>query len=228
MINLLLIEDDTTLSYAIDYALTQEGIHVTTCNSYEDAIQKFNNSFDIMLLDIMLGDGNGYDLCKYIRTISQIPIIFITALDEEANIVLGLDLGGDDYITKPIKLKELTSRINALLRRNNKTLTKNFLYSGEIRVDLKQFKVFLKNTEINLTSSEYKLLLLLLDNFGNTLTKDQILNKLWDCNENFIDINTLNVYIKRLRSKIQDSVSSPKYIETVRGYGYRWKEDVST
>ncbi|KOC47903.1 response regulator transcription factor [Clostridium botulinum] len=237
MINILLIEDDITLSMCMKYALESEGFTIHTADSVESAKNNLNNLdtiVNLVLLDVMLPDGNGYDLCKYIRSKnSNIPIIFLTACDEEANIVLGLDLGGDDYITKPVRIRELISRINAVLRRNSIISTSALATTPERTITSKALKLYplkcklLKHEEeISLTSIEYKLLLTLMNNSGNILTRNTLLEKLWDLDGEFIDNNTLSVYIRRLREKIEDNPKSPSYILTQRGVGYKWNEPV--
>ena len=177
----------------------------------------------------MLPDGTGYELCKEVRGNSEIPIIFMTACDEEGNVVMGLDLGGDDYITKPIRVKELVSRINAVLRRRGvapkKEENNNKIISGDITVELLKYRVYKNDKVIDLTTIEYKLLLLLIKNKGNVLERNLLLEKLWDTDGNFVDGNALTVYIKRLREKVEDDIKNPEYIETVRGIGYRWAKE---
>ena len=235
MKRILLVEDDLALSIGIEYTLKQEKYEVIKAKNLKEAREELKkNEFDLMLLDLTLPDGRGYDLCSEVRENNSLPIIFVTACDEEANVVLGLDLGGDDYITKPIRIKELLSRINAVLRRrgllnnyeNKKDNEKN-LISKDIILEPLKAKVRKKSEDIDLTPAEYKLLLILIKNKGNILSREVLLEKLWDIDANFVDGNTLNVYIKRLREKIEDDYKNPKYIETVRGLGYRWSEEVS-
>lgn len=235
MKKILLVEDDSALAIGIEYTLNGEGFQVTRAKNLKEAGIIFNEKdLDLILLDLMLPDGSGYDFCKEIRGKSSIPIIFITACDEEANVILGLDIGGDDYITKPIRIRELISRINAVLRRReaygeksqNKSMNKeenSEIIEGDLRIELLKTKVYKKNQEIVLTPAEYRLLLILIKNKGNVLERGVLLEKLWDVDGNFVDGNTLNVYIKRLREKIEDNPKEPKYIETVRGIGYMWR-----
>lgn len=234
MKKILLVEDDSALAIGIEYTLNGEGFQVTRAKNLKEARIIFNEKdLDLILLDLMLPDGSGYDFCKEIREKSSIPIIFITACDEEANVILGLDIGGDDYITKPIRIRELISRINAVLRRReacgkksqDKSTNKeenSEIIEGDLRIEFLKAKVYKKNEEIVLTPAEYRLLLILIKNKGNVLERGVLLEKLWDVEGNFVDGNTLNVYIKRLREKIEDNPKEPKYIETVRGIGYRW------
>lgn len=227
MMKILFVEDDLPLALGMEYTLKQEGFDVIHAKNLSEARDKYkNNEFNIILLDVMLPDGTGYELCKEIRENSEIPIIFMTACDEEGNVVMGLDMGGDDYITKPIRVKELVSRINAVLRRRGiggkKEENNNKIISGDITVELLKYKVYKKGEVIDLTTIEYKLLVLLIKNNGNVLERNLLLERLWDANGNFVDGNALTVYIKRLREKVEDDIKKPIYIETVRGIGYRW------
>lgn len=230
MLKILFVEDDLPLALGMEYTLRQEGFDVVHAKNLSEArVQYKNNKFDIILLDVMLPDGTGYELCKEVRGNSEIPIIFMTACDEEGNVVMGLDLGGDDYITKPIRVKELVSRINAVLRRRGvapkKEENNNKIISGDITVELLKYRVYKNDKVIDLTTIEYKLLLLLIKNKGNVLERNLLLEKLWDTDGNFVDGNALTVYIKRLREKVEDDIKNPEYIETVRGIGYRWAKE---
>lgn len=230
MIKILFVEDDLPLALGIEYTLKQEGFDVTHAKNLEEAREKYKAlDFNIVLLDVMLPDGSGYDFCREIRKEGEIPIIFMTACDEEVNVVLGLDMGGDDYVTKPIRVKELISRINAVLRRkgitNNKS-SEEIIKSGNIIIEPLKYKVYKNGVNIDLTAIEYKLLLILIKNKGNAIERVTLLEKLWDVDGNFVDGNSLTVYIKRLREKIEDDIKNPQYIETVRGIGYRWAERI--
>ena len=222
---ILLVEDDMTLAMGIEYSLKNEGFEVVHVNTLAKGRQAFVDlKIDMILLDVTLPDGSGYDLCREIRIEKYTPIIFLTACDEEVNIVLGLDMGADDYLTKPVRVRELIARINAVTRRKGKKIEENnsdkIIYRDLTIFPLK-YEV-LKNTEkIALTSVEYKLLLLLFKNRGNVLTRIQLLQKLWDVEGDFIEEKTLTVYIKRLREKLEEDKNKP-YIETVRGIGYKW------
>lgn len=223
---ILLIEDDETLSMGIEYSLKNEGHDVIVANKISSARSiESSESFDLILLDVTLPDGNGYEFCKEIRRKSDIPIIFLTACDEEVNVVLGLDLGADDYLTKPIRVRELIARINAVFRRKNvnRDTSDKIIYKDLTILPLK-FEVYKGKNKLQLTSVEYKLMLMMIENKGNVLTRKQLLEKLWDVEGNFVEEKTLNVYIKRLREKLgeNDSIS---YIETIRGIGYRWIGD---
>ena len=170
-------------------------------------------------------------MCKELRETNDTPVIFLTACDEEVNIVMGLDIGGDDYITKPFRVRELISRINAVLRRRkNNNESKKIVKFKDLSIHTLEARVYKKEEEIFLTSAEYKLLLILIQNNNIVLSRTQILEKLWDVTYDFINDNTLTVYIKRLREKIEDDITNPRYIHTVRGVGYKWngsEENVS-
>lgn len=230
MTKILLVEDDRAVALGIIYSLKKEGFEITHVGNLTSARNTLLSEFDLILLDLMLPDGDGYELCSEIRgSGNKIPIIFMTACDEESNIVLGLDLGADDYVTKPIKLKELISRIKAVLRRSGGQSEKvegNILSSSGIELDKSQHLVKKDENEISLTLSEYKLLVLLMEYYPQVLSRSMILEKLWDVEGNFIDANALNVYMKRLREKIEDDIKNPMFITTIRGVGYKWAKEV--
>lgn len=228
MSKILLIEDDEALALGIEYSLVDEGYEVFREGTCEGAKRCFDGqNFDLVLLDINLPDGNGYDVCKYIKGKSEVPVIFLTALDEEVNIVLGLDMGGDDYITKPFGVRELIARIKVILRRINKNSTSSdILKSGDLELDTKDIKVRKNNEEVLLTAQEYRLVSIFMNNPGIVLERDLILDKLLDGMSDFIDSNTLSVYIRRIREKIEDDIRSPEYITTIRGIGYKWNKKV--
>ncbi|AQR96061.1 response regulator transcription factor [Clostridium saccharoperbutylacetonicum] len=222
---ILLVEDDLTLAMGIEYSLKNEGFEVVHGNTLAKARQIFiDTQIDMILLDVTLPDGSGYELCKEIRTEKDTPIIFLTACDEEVNIVLGLDMGADDYLTKPVRVRELIARINAVARRKlhkAEEINSDMIIFRDLTILPLKFEVFKENTKIPLTSVEYKLLLLLFENKGNVLTRIQLLQKLWDIEGDFIEEKTLTVYIKRLREKLGEDKNKP-YIETIRGIGYKW------
>lgn len=220
---ILLVEDDATLAMGMEYSLKNEGYEVEIADNFlKGKTLSENNSYDLIILDIGLPDGSGFDLCKLIRKDKITPIIFLTAKDEEVNIVMGLDLGGDDYITKPFRIKELISRIKAVIRRTSKEVQVDKLVSHDIRVNSVDYKVYIKGELINLTPSEYKLLVILMKHSNQALTRSKILENLWDIDGDFVDDNSLSVYIRRLREKIEEDSSNPAYIKTVRGVGYTW------
>lgn len=224
MKRIFFIEDDLSLINGLSFAMKKQGYEIDIAHtSLEAETLWINEKYDLVILDVSLPDGSGYDLCKKIRKISKIPIMFLTAADEETDIIMGLDLGGDDYITKPFKLAVFLSRINALFRRSdnfNQVDTK--LNSNGIKVQLLKSEVYKNEEQLDLTASEYKLLCLFMENPNVVLSSEQILRKLWDCDENYIDNNTLTVYVRRLRRKIEDNPSEPQNIVTVRRMGYKW------
>ena len=224
MSKVLLVEDDTTLAFGIEYTLKNEGFDVIIAADLAKARQAFfENKFDIILLDVKLPDGSGYELCREIRKSSDTAIIFLTACDDEANVVMGLDLGADDYISKPVRIKELTSRIKAVLRRNSKgSVVTGTIKSDDIEINVLQGKVKKGSQEVILTAVEYKLLLSLVEHAEQIISRNTILENLWDIGGEFIDDNTLSVYIRRLREKIEEDASMPSHIITVRGIGYKW------
>src|SRR5690554_3491370 len=231
MYNVLLVEDDSTLAMGIEYSLKNEGYNVNLANTVSLAKELIDEKdYDLIILDITLPDGSGYDICKYVRESKETPIIFLTALDEEVNVVMGLDIGADDYITKPFRIRELLSRIRAVLRRYSARSGKNssdgILKSGDVIVILMENRVYINEDEVFLTPSEYKLLLFLMQNHNKVLSRNAILEKLWDIEGDFIDDNTLSVYIRRLREKIEEDYSNPTYIKTIRGIGYKWDKEV--
>jgi len=214
---ILLLEDDRALSMGIEYMLKDEGFTVDSTYDIKSASENFSNTkYDLLILDIMLPDGTGYEFCENVRKTSMVPVVFLTALDEEVNVVMGLDIGADDYITKPFRSKELLARINSILRRRS-----GITASSVVRKDDKSLSYQLDDTEIDLTSTENRLLHMLVTNKGQVMTREQLLEQIWDTHSSFVDDNTLSVYIKRLRGKLGDAGN---FIKTVRGTGYRWEE----
>ncbi len=228
MKQILFIEDDLSLIHGLSYALKKENYSVDVARTKFES-EKFwkQKNYDVIILDVSLPDGSGFDICKDIRKNSTTPIVFLTASDEETDVIMGLDLGADDYITKPFKLAIFLSRINALLRRSDNFSESNLeLASNEIRIDLLKREVYRSEEQIFLTANEYKLLCLLIENSDIVLSPKQILSKLWDSDENYVDSNTLTVYIRRLRTKIEENPSEPNRIINVRGMGYKWNSKV--
>lgn len=227
MERILLVEDDEPLALGIAFSLESEGFSVAKARSIGEALELFRkNAYHLLLLDVMLPDGNGYDLCRIVRSESSVPVIFLTACDEEVNVVQGLDLGGDDYITKPFKVKELVSRIRAALRRapSGQARTGTVVSSGDIRLYPLQTRVTKNQEEIFLTPVEFRLLSMFMLNPQQTLTRERILEKLWDIDGDFVNDNALSVFVRRLREKLEDDPAHPVYIITVRGMGYRWEQ----
>ena len=229
MSRLLLVEDDEALALGIDFTLKDEGYEVLRASTINEGKKLFDQEmFDLIILDVNLPDGNGYDLCKYIRSKSEVPIIFLTALDEEVNVIVGFEIGGDDYITKPFRVRELLSRIKAVLRRNSKTsVGGNNLISGDIVVNTATATVKKGDKDIILTAQEYKLLLIFMSKADIMMKREEILKELLEGAEVFFDENTLSVYIKRVREKIEDNPKEPLYIITARGLGYKWNKGVT-
>lgn len=221
---ILLVEDDLSLINGLSFAVKKQGYMLDVAHTKDEADRLWENgAYDLVILDVSLPDGSGFDICKRIRQASKVPIMFLTAMDEETDIIMGLDIGGDDYITKPFKLAVFMSRINALLRRSdNFNQADTELNSNGIRVQLLKGEVYKNNVQVELTAREYKMLCLFMENPDEVLSPEQILNRLWDCDENYIDNNSLTVYIRRLRTKIEDDPGKPKRIVTVRRMGYKW------
>lgn len=222
MKKILIIEDDEAIKIGLKYYLEQESFDIVTATNGEEAIKEIKSNMDIslILLDINLPDISGFELFKKIKEINNFPIIFLTANDLEVSIVMGIDMGADDYITKPFKARELVSRINSVLRRyDNKDVNK--IKIKNIEIDLKQAKVFKNGIDVMLTALEYKILLSLALNPNTIFTREKLLADIWDVNEEFVNDNTLTVYIKRIREKIEDDITNPKIILTIRGIGYK-------
>ena len=224
MKRLFLLEDDLSLINGLSFALKKQGYEITVARTALEAdVLWERGEYDLAVLDVSLPDGSGFDFCKKIRQTSKVPIMFLTAADEETDIIMGLDIGGDDYITKPFKLAVFLSRINALLRRSENFGTAvTELNSGGICIQLLKGEVYKRGEPVELTASEYKLLCLFMENPDQILSQEQILGKLWDVGGSYIDNNSLTVYIRRLRTKIEDDPGKPKRIVTVRGMGYKW------
>ena len=224
MKRIFFVEDDLSLIGGLSFALRKQGYEIDIARTSMEAESLWQNGiYDLVILDVSLPDGSGYDLCRKIRETSRVPVMFLTAADEETDIIMGLDIGGDDYITKPFKLAVFLSRVNALLRRSeNFSQTEPELNSNGIRVLQLKREVYKNGTPIGLTASEYKLLCLFMENPDIVLSPEQILGRLWDCEENYIDSSTLTVYIRRLRTKIEDDPANPQNIVTVRRMGYKW------
>lgn len=218
MKKILLIEDNEAIIMGLKYSLEQENFQVISAKTAKESKEKLDNkNIDIVLLDVSLPDGNGFEICKEIKEKNDMPIIFLTAQDEETSIVLGLDLGADDYIVKPFRTRELISRIKSVLRRYGKKEENNIIQYKDIKIDTISAKVYKNNKEIIFTSLEYRILLMLFTNQNKLITREQLLEKIWDIAGNFVNDNTLTVYIKRIREKLDDD----SIIKTVRGLGYR-------
>ncbi len=222
MSKILLLEDDLSLIRGLSFAFSKQGYELDIARTVGEANTVWaEGKYDLLILDVSLPDGSGFEICEKVRQVSKVPVMFLTASDEEVSIIMGLDIGGDDYITKPFKLGVLMSRINALLRRS-RGYADTELQSNGIRMLLLKGQAYKGDTLLDLTAGEYKLLCLFMQNAGIVLSREQILDRLWDCEGNYIDNNTLTVYIRRLREKIEDNPSAPRMIVTVRRMGYKW------
>jgi two-component system, OmpR family, response regulator VicR len=222
---ILLVEDDKTIALGLEYSLQQEQFTTILCYDFQSAKEVIQNQLEevtLCIFDLSLPDGSGYDLCQLVKEKSDIPVIFLTAMDEEVNVVMGLDMGADDYITKPFRVRELISRIKSVLRRYQKNAPANDTITIEnIRIHPQQGKVYKNNIELSLTAIEYRLLLIFANHRGQVLSRNQLLEQIWDVAFDFVNDNTLTVYIKRLREKLEDDPQQPKIIKTVRGLGYK-------
>ena len=224
MSKLLLLEDDLSLINGLSFAFQKAGHALEVARTLREAESLWQKGkYDLLVLDVSLPDGSGFEFCKYVRLTSQVPIIFLTASDTETSIIMGLDMGGDDYITKPFKLAVLMSRINAILRRSQHfQQTPGELCSNGITLQLLEGRACKNGVPMELTAVEYKLLRFFIEHPGIILSAEQIMGKLWDCDGNFVDGNTLAVYIRRLRAKVEDDPAKPTRIVTVRRMGYKW------
>ncbi len=229
---LFLLEDDDAIGMGLKYSLEKEGYDVVHMKTKADALSAFStNTFDICILDINLPDGNGYDVCRFIKEKEDVPVIFLTASDAEVNVVMGLEMGADDYVCKPFRINELMARIKTVLRRSGRGKEispmaggdleiKNVrIHTGEARVGVLD-ETTGKEEMVELTALEYRLLLAFYNNRGVVMSRSQLLEEMWDVSGDFVNDNTLTVYIKRLRDKIEKDPSDPQIIKTVRGLGY--------
>ena len=222
MKKILLVEDNDTIVMGLKYLLKKEGFQFSSVKTIQETVEIMGKeNIDLILLDINLPDGNGFDICSKLKEKEDVAIIFLTARDDEKDIVKGLDMGADDYITKPFRNRELISRINNVLRRYGKNDTNqkdNIIKINDIEINTDSAKVMKDGKEIIFTSLEYKILVMLFSNPNVLITRQQILDKIWDIAGNFVNDNTLTVYIKRIREKLDDKEG--KIIKTVRGLGY--------
>ena len=217
---ILLVEDDRLIVENLTEYLKSEGFRVVSADGQRKAMEILEGQeFDLILLDVTLAQGNGYSVCTEVKAKYQIPIIFLTALDDEFSVVTGLDMGADDYISKPFRPRELVSRMRTVLRRSGKS--QNVLSAGDIRIDTEKGSVTRNGKEIFLSALEYRLLLVFFSHRGMVLTRTMLLEEIWDIAGEFVNDNTLTVYIKRLREKIEDDPQKPQIIKTVRGLGYK-------
>ena len=220
MAKILLIEDDDAISMGLEYYLKQEGFQMFTASRGMDSL-KYIKDVSLVLLDVNLPDINGFDLFKKIKDIKDVPVIFLTANDLEVSIVMGLDMGADDYVTKPFKAKELVSRIKTVLRRCSNHDNNNLIKLFDLTIDTNRVVVLKNGVDVMLTALEYKIFLIFVLNPNVVYTREKILANVWDVNEEYVNDNALTVYIKRIREKIEDDPANPKIIVTVRGIGYK-------
>lgn len=222
--HILIVEDDRTIASGLQYSLEQEQFTTTLCQNVTDAtrlIEQQLHTIDLCLFDLSLPDGSGYDLCRIVKQKQDTPVIFLTAFDDEVNVVMGLDMGADDYITKPFRVRELISRIHSVLRRYHKQASSPVLTIGSVEINTQDAKVKKDGSEILLTALEYRLLLIFGKHTGQVLSRAQLLDQIWDMGGDFVNDNTLTVYIKRLREKLEDDPQRPTLIKTVRGIDYK-------
>ena len=219
---ILIIEDDSDLREGLSFSFSSDGYDVGETETKKEGLQEIKKGgCDLVLLDCNLPDGTGFELCKEVRSYSNIPIIMLTARDTELDEIKALELGVNAYLSKPFSLGVLKARMKRILQEKSKS-TK--IISGELSIDQNICKVYKRDEEISLSKLEYRLLLYLVENKNHILSKEQILDKIWDSDGRYVDNNTVSVNISRLRTKIEDDISKPKWIQTVHGIGYIWKE----
>jgi DNA-binding response OmpR family regulator len=221
MKKILIVEDDATIALGLQFSLQQEGYDAIVTNTVRQAYEYLSDAnVDLAILDVSLPDGTGYELCRKIKSMSNIPVIFLSAADDEVNIVMGLQLGADDYVLKPFRLKELLLRVKNVINRAHPK-EESLIHIEDIMIDTKAARVTKAGKEVFLSALEYRLLVILATHRGQMLDRNQLLESIWDIGGSFVNDNTLTVYIKRLREKIEDDPSVPKIIFTVRGLGYK-------
>lgn len=221
---IFVLEDDEAIGIGLSYTLESEKYEVTLVKTVSEAKKTVENGeFDLYILDLTLPDGNGYEVCSLIKSKGDLPVIFLTAYDDEINVVTGFELGADDYISKPFRVRELLARVKSVLRRYSKDNADGIIKIGELSVNTAEARVLLRGEEVILTAMEYRLLLSFVNNRGTVLTRRKLLEEIWDVDGDFVNDNTLTVYIKRLRDKIENDPNDPQYIKTVRGMGYLMK-----
>ena len=223
MTKILLVEDDSQIAAHLGELLRAEGFDTQIAGSKKEAGEcLLAQDFDLVLLDVSLPDGNGFSICAEVKREYEIPVVFLTASGDEYSVVAGLDMGADDYIAKPFRPRELISRIRSVLRRCKKE--QRILSCGDLRVNVSSATVTKGEKELFLSALEYRLLLLLLQNKGQILTRNQLLEEIWDASGEYVNDNTLSVYMKRLREKIEENPQSPRLLHTIRGIGYRMED----
>lgn len=214
---ILLVEDNPSIVKGLKYSLETSGYQVTIAQNYQEALIQLKKHHDLIILDIGLPDGSGYDLCKEIKTSSNTPVLFLSAKDEEADVVKGLKLGAEDYITKPFGTKELLVRIDKILKRSIK---QKIIMVNDIKLDLDKAEIFKDGKQVKLTALEYKIIQLLFSNLNRVITREMLTHHIWDAYDNYVNDNTLTVNIKRIREKLGNDV-----IKTVKGLGYMVEAD---
>lgn len=220
MANILLVEDDKQIIENLTEFLSTEGFEAEAVTGQSQALSEIQKKkYDLVLLDISLEEGNGFAVCSYIKQNTDIPVIFLTASGDEYSVVSGLDMGADDYISKPFRPRELVSRIHNVLRRTGKI--QSVLQSKDVTIDTTKAVVKKAGEEVYLSALEYRILLVLFHNKGILMTRERLLEEIWDMAGEFVNDNTLTVYIKRIREKIEKDPANPEIIRTVRGMGYK-------
>lgn len=228
MTKILIVEDEESFSEALSFLLTKEGFTVTVAENGRAALEVFKTeAFDLVLLDLMIPEVSGTEVCRAIRTTSSVPIIMLTAKDSEIDKVVGLELGADDYVTKPYSSRELVARIKAVLRRGSSEESKEATHAGiisaaGIQIDIERHHVTNKGLQVSLPLKEFELLEFLMRNAGRVLTRGQLIDRVWG-GDYYGDTKTLDVHIKRLRSKIEEDPANPQLIQTIRGLGYKFE-----
>ncbi|MFO1443003.1 response regulator transcription factor [Bacillus sp. Bva_UNVM-123] len=223
MNTILIVEDDRLINEGLRFMLQQENYNTISAYSFHEGWLFFtNNKIDLIILDINLPDQSGASLCEEIRKSSQVPILFLTANDTEQDMVNGFRLGADDYIAKPFSMLVLSQRLKAILRRSSTSESDNLYHYNNLEIHFEKMQVYKNDQEVKLTANEFKLMAILAQNSGQVLTRQMILEKLWDIDGNFVDENTLSVNVKRLRNKLEEDPKNPVIIKTVFGIGYTW------
>ncbi len=222
MKKILIVEDDSDLREGLSFSFSSDGYDVTEKETKKDGLQEIKKgSYDMILLDCNLPDGTGFEFCKEVRSYSNIPIIMLTARDTELDEIKALELGVNDYLSKPFSLGVLKARMKRLLQEKSEIAK---IVTDSLTIDQSICKVYKRGEEITLSKLEYRLLVYLIENKNHILSKEQILERIWDSDGKYVDNNTVAVNISRLRTKIEDDISNPKWIKTIHGIGYIWKE----
>lgn len=225
MKHILLLEDDDSVNRGISFTLEKEGYQVFSCKNIREAQQVFREeNIELLICDITLPDGSGLDFVRSVRKVSGIHVIFLTALDQEMDQVMGYEAGADDYITKPFSLSVLSLKVGAYFKKQQGS-GQNRIESGDIRFEMKEMRIFKGLEEVFLTKNEWRMLQIFMEHPRQVLSKNQLLEQLFDADGNFVDENTIAVNVRRLREKIEPEPSSPEYIKNIRGIGYIWDKE---